>query len=128
MSDQETRTEDAADTAPAEAAEARPRGRQRGDKRELEQAPLMLRKAAKILFLGAILPFSVAIVYAGAGPEPVPWAALYGAKALALTGGLSDAAGRRRGAHRGAHRGREAPPRGARPGDPGCRHRRQQPP
>ncbi|MCP3915045.1 MAG: hypothetical protein GY711_05780 [bacterium] len=70
------------------------RSRQIGEKRELEQAPLMLRKAAMILLIGALFPFFSAIKYAtavktmGAGGEadPFPWTVFLGAKALALIG------------------------------------------
>ncbi|MFT5048950.1 MAG: hypothetical protein ACI8QZ_000337 [Chlamydiales bacterium] len=50
--------------------------------RELEQAPLLLRKASKILLAGALFPYFVALK---ATPlAEIPWGILIGAKAVAL--------------------------------------------
>ena len=43
---------------------------------------MLLRKASKILLVGALAPFFVAIKY----PDAIGWAVLYGAKAIALLG------------------------------------------
>ena len=53
-------------------------------KRQLEQAPIILRKAAKIVLIGSLLPW---LVGPKAGTVPVDWLTLYGAKALALLAG-----------------------------------------
>ncbi|MFT4539333.1 MAG: xanthosine utilization system XapX-like protein [Planctomycetota bacterium] len=51
-------------------------------KRELEQTPIVLRKASMILFAGSLLPWLVALKI---DPDiATPWAALYTAKAVAL--------------------------------------------
>lgn len=86
-------TDDKSTSEAAEESEApreRRSGRQIGEKRELEQAPLMLRKAAKILLIGAIFPFFSAIKYATSGDvvsgDSFPWGVVLGAKAVALAG------------------------------------------
>jgi len=50
--------------------------------RELEQAPLLLRKASKILLAGALFPYFVALKTTPVGE--IPWGILFGAKAVAL--------------------------------------------
>lgn len=54
-------------------------------KRQLEQAPIILRKAAKIVLIGSLLPW---LVGPKAGAASVDWLTLYGAKALALLAGF----------------------------------------
>ena len=78
------------------AQSASPRAKQ-GDreKRELEQAPLMLRKASWILMVGALLPFFSGLKYAATAVDKVDevqtfafdWKTLMIAKALVLVGG-----------------------------------------
>ena len=67
-----------------------------GDKRELEQAPIELRKAAQILLYGSILPIYMGLSFATAdasadfewvGKAMFPWGIFFGAKILALLGG-----------------------------------------
>ena len=53
-----------------------------GEKRELEQTPLILRKSSKVLLVGALLPFFTAL-----DPEFSAWGALYISKALILLAG-----------------------------------------
>ncbi len=87
----EGRSEGSSDSADAPMREAGI-----GDKRELEQAPLELRKAAQILLAGSLLPFYVGLSFATAGAaadfrwigeQNFPWGVFLGAKALALLGG-----------------------------------------
>lgn len=54
-----------------------------GEKRQLEQAPLLLRKAATIVGIGAAFPFFSALDENNA----IPWGPLMGAKALACLAG-----------------------------------------
>ncbi|HPF14114.1 MAG: hypothetical protein H6829_03460 [Planctomycetes bacterium] len=83
MSDEETKPETA------------PRSRQQDSaKRELETAPLMLRKASYILLAGALLPFFSGLMYAANAKHEVgdltqafDWKTLIIAKALVLLGG-----------------------------------------
>jgi len=65
---------------PAAATElpARAAAREPGQKRELEEAPLMLRKASMILLAGTLLPWLVSARTAG-----IPWGPLMSAKAVA---------------------------------------------
>jgi hypothetical protein len=56
-----------------------------GQKRDLEEAPLQLRKASKILFFAGLLPMAGVRVTEFAGGQ-FPWAATYIAKAIALVG------------------------------------------
>lgn len=67
-------TEAAAVAAPGAAAEP-------GTKRELERAPQLLRKASKILLVGALFPWLVALKSEGGAVAWGPWAA---AKVVAL--------------------------------------------
>jgi hypothetical protein len=55
-----------------------------GDKRELEQTPLILRKSSKVLLVGALLPFFTALDW---DPKFNAWGALYLSKALILLAG-----------------------------------------
>jgi hypothetical protein len=54
-----------------------------GEKRELEQAPLLLRKAAVVVGIGAMFPFFTALDEAAG----ITWGPLMGAKGLALIAG-----------------------------------------
>jgi len=54
-----------------------------GEKRELEQAPLLLRKAATIVGVGALFPFFTALDQ----DDAIAWGPLMGAKALACVAG-----------------------------------------
>ena len=56
-----------------------------GQKRELEEAPLQLRKAAKILFVAGLLPMAGVRVTEFVGGE-FPWSSTYIAKVIALIG------------------------------------------
>ena len=70
---------------PADAPRERPAaGAQPGTKRELEQVPLMLRKASTILLIGALTPFWVALKGPGDEGLPIPYGMLFVAKAIAL--------------------------------------------
>jgi len=66
-------------TPPAAASASKP-----GTKRELEQVPLMLRKASTILLIGAITPFWVALKGVGEEGIAIPYGMLFAAKAIAL--------------------------------------------
>lgn len=99
----------AAASAEAAALAAEPAGRRkRGEevgsqKRELEQAPLELRKAAQVLTIGALFPFYYGVKFAVTAIQPegnmdgfaqwaegsgaFPFAAFFLAKALAMAGG-----------------------------------------
>ena len=55
-----------------------------GEVRELEQAPLLLRKAALIVGVGALFPFFTAL----SEEFPISWGPLMGSKALALLAGV----------------------------------------
>ncbi len=63
-------------------------------KRELEQAPIMLRKASVILLIGALLPFFSGLIYAskakfevGELTKDFPWAMWLALKVAVLLGG-----------------------------------------
>jgi hypothetical protein len=90
--------------APAEAGSRRKRGEEVGSqKRDLEQAPLELRKAAQVLTIGALFPFYYGVKFAVTAIQPegnldgfaqwaensgaFPFAAFFLAKALAMAGG-----------------------------------------
>jgi hypothetical protein len=86
-----------ASPAPSGGPEGEPRKRQIGEKRELEEAPLKLRTAAKILLVGALFPFYSAVSYAleanGANFQRwdddaggFPWGLMLGAKVVAGVG------------------------------------------
>ena len=95
--------------APAAASAAAPRpGREParptkkpGEKRELEQAPQLLRKAATIVGVGALFPFFSAL-----DPDSaIAWGPLMGAKALACVAGYVFHQG-----YMATHGGKAAPP------------------
>jgi hypothetical protein len=90
--------------APADAGSRRKRGEEVGSqKRDLEQAPLELRKAAQVLTIGALFPFYYGVKFAVTAIQPegnldgfaqwaensgaFPFAAFFLAKALAMAGG-----------------------------------------
>lgn len=98
-------SDEAASAAPAaEPGGRRKRGEEVGSqKRELEQAPLELRKAAQVLTIGALFPFYYGVKFAVTAIQPegnmdgfaqwaegsgaFPFAAFFLAKALAMAGG-----------------------------------------
>lgn len=75
-----------------------PRKLQVGEKRELEQAPIQLRKAAQVLLYGSLLPFFFGVHYSSAAASSefggwasgsegsFPWLLVLGAKGLTLLG------------------------------------------
>jgi hypothetical protein len=70
------------DAAAPDAREARSAKGKIGEKRELEQTPLILRKSSKVLLVGALLPFFTAL-----DPDFSAWGSLYISKALILLAG-----------------------------------------